>query len=359
MLNFLLFDLTGENKMHSYRIRFAVAGLAIVLSLGAAFAALHNISGNRHTDPIRPMFEDFNNGFTRHWKARSGMDVTVRQLPRKSGEPMRVAVDGLDVATLALSYDVDAFQKSPLFTLPGWQKPVAQNSPYTSTIVFLVRNGNPRNVRGWKDLIRPGIGIVTTSPKTSARGRWGYLAAWGYAFKQSRNSEEAAREFMKNFFGNIKMPERDAQEAVAAFTDRGIGDVLIVWESEAHMLAKERGNERFEVVTPEISILAEPTVSVAVEPPHRHAAHELTQAYINYLYTPAAQDIAAKHHFRPRDARAAEKYAAQLPPVDLFSVDEVFGGWKQAWNTHFAPGGVLDRLQEQHASSRGRGRPGA
>jgi sulfate transport system substrate-binding protein len=351
MLNFLPSDFTGEDKMQSYRVRIAVAGLVILLSLGAAFAALHNISGNRAVDPARTMFEDFNNGFTRHWKARSGVDVTVRRALGKSGEPVHAVVDGLDVVPLVLSYDMDAFQKSPLFTLPGWQQPSPQNSPFTSTIVFLVRKGNPHNLKGWNDLIRPDIEIVTANPRTSTLGRWGYLAAWGHAFKQSRNSEEAAQEFVKNLFANIKMPEGDAHEALAAFTERGIGDVLIVWENEAHWVAKERGNERLEVVTPEVSILAEPMVSVIAESPDRHGARELTQAYINYLYTPAAQDIAAKHHFRPRDATPAEKYAAQLPPVDLFSVDEVFGGWKQAWNTHFAPGGMLDRLRKQQASS--------
>ena len=337
--------------MHSYRIRFLFAGLAILLSLSAAFAALHGISESNSTNPSLAMYEDFNKAFIRHWKARSGVDVTIRHVRSKSGKPIRAAVDGLDVVTLALSYDAEALQKSGTFMLPDWQKPVPQNSPYTSTIVFLVRKGNPKKLRDWDDLVRSGVAVVASNPKTSGDGRWNYLAAWGYAFKQSGGNDAAAFEFVKDLFANVKSLERGTPEAVAAFVERGIGDVMLAWENEAHLLVSERGNDKFEVIAPTMSIRAEPTVNVVTEVDDRNGTRNVVNAYIDFLYTAKAQDIVGKYYYRPRDEKAAAKYATRFPPMNLFGIDEVFGGWKEARNTHFARGGVFDQIQElQHVS---------
>lgn len=332
--------------MHSYRIRFLFAGLAILLSLSAAFAALHSISESNSIDPALTMHEDFNRAFVRHWKARSGVDVTIRQVRSKSGRPVHTTVDGLDVVTLALSYDTKALQKDGTFMLPGWQKPSRQNSPYTSTIVFLVRKGNPKKLRDWDDLARSGVSVVTSNPRTSGDGRWNYLAAWGYAFKQSGGDSAVALEFVKNLFANVKSLQQGTPEAVAAFVERGMGDVLLAWENQAHLLVSERENDKFEVITPTMSILAEPTVSVVTEINDRNGAHDVANAYIDFLYSAKAQDIAGKYYFRPRDEKASAKYAMRFPPVNLFGIDEVFGGWKEARNTHFANGGVFDQIQE-------------
>lgn len=337
--------------MHSYRIRFLFAGLAILLSLSAAFAALHSISESNSTDSSLTMYEDFNKAFVRHWKARSGVDVTIKPVRSKLGQPIHTTVDGLDVVTLALSYDTQALQKDGTFMLPDWQKPSRQNSPYTSTIVFLVRKGNPKKLRDWDDLARSSVSVVTSNPKTSGDGRWNYLAAWGYAFKQSGN-DAAAFEFVKNLFANVESLERGTPEAVTAFVERGIGDVLLAWENQAHLLVTERGNDKFEVITPTMSILAEPTVNVVTEVIDHKGAHEVANAYIDFLYTAKAQDIAGKYYYRPRDEKAAAKYATRFPPMNLFGIDQVFGGWKEAQNRHFAYGGVFDQIQGMQYASR-------
>jgi sulfate/thiosulfate-binding protein len=336
--------------MNSYRIHFIFAALVILLSLSAAFAALHGISENNSTDPSLAMYEDFNKVFIRQWKARSGIDVTIKPVRSKSGTPVRATVDGLDVITLALSYDAEALEKNEAFMLPGWQKPSPQNSPYTSTIVFLVRKGNPRKLQGWDDLTRPGIAVVTANPKVSGSGRWSYLAAWGYALKQSRGDEAAAFEFVKNLFANVKSLDHEAPEAITAFVERGVGDVLLAWESEAHLLVKERGSDKFEVITPAMSILAEPTVNVVTQTNDKNGAREIANAYVDFLYTAKAQDIVGKYYYRPRDEKAAAKYATRFPPMDLFSIDEVFGGWKEAQNMHFAYGGIFDQIRGEHVS---------
>ena len=338
--------------MSSYRLHFIFAALVILLSLSAAFAALHSISENNSTDPSLAMYEDFNKVFIRQWKARSGTDVTIKPVRSKSGTPVRVTVDGLDVVTLALSYDPEALEKNKAWMLPGSQKPVPQNSPYTSTIVFLVRKGNPRKLQGWGDLARPGIAVITANPKVSGSGRWSYLAAWGYALKQSGGDEAAAFEFVKSLFANVKELDHERPEAITAFVERNAGDVLLAWESEAHLLVKERGRDKFEIVTPAMSILAEPTVNVITRANDKNGAREIANAYVDFLYTARAQDIVGKYYYRPRDENAAAKYATQFPPVDLFNIDEVFGGWKEAQNKHFAYGGVFDQIRgEQRISS--------
>ncbi len=331
--------------MHSYRFHFIFAGLIILLSLSAAFAALHSISESNNTGSSLAMYEDFNKAFVRHWKARSGVDVTITRARSRSGAPVRTAVDGLDVITLALSYDPEALKNNKAFMLPDSQKPLPQNSPYTSTIVFLVRKGNPKKLRDWEDLMQPGIEVVTANPKTSSSGRWSYLAAWGYAFKQSSGDRAAAFEFVKNLFANVKSLDRETPEAITAFVERGVGDVLLAWENEAHLLARERGKDEFEVITPTMSILAEPTVNVITGIDDKNQGREIANAYVDFLYTARAQDIIGKYYYRPRDESMAAKYALRFPPIDLFSIDEVFGGWKEAQNTHFAPGGVFDQIR--------------
>lgn len=331
--------------MRSYRSRLVFAVLAILLSFSAAVAALRSMSASDSSDSSQKMFDDFNKAFIRHWKTRTGVEVTIRHAESKLGIPLRANVDGLNVTSLALSYDPEALQKASKFTLPNWQKPLPQNSPYTSTIVFLVRNGNPKKVQDWNDLAKPGVEVVTSNPKTSEDGRWSYLAAWGYALKQPGGNDAAALEFVKKLFGNVKTLETGTRSSVTTFVERGIGDVLLVWENEAHLIVKEHGGANFEVVTPSLSILAEPAVSVVSDVAARDGAREVAKAYIDYLYSPRAQEIAAHHNYRPRDGRVVAKYSSQFPSIELFTVDGVFGGWKEARNVHFADGGVFDRIQ--------------
>ena len=331
--------------MHSYLFRLVFAVLAILLSFSAAVAALRSMSASYSSDASHKMFDDFNKAFIKHWKTRTGVEVTIRHAESKQGIPLWANVDGLDVMSLALSYDPETLQKASKFSLPDWQKPLPQKSPYTSTIVFLVRNVNPKKVGDWNDLANPGIDIVTSNPKTSGNARWSYLAAWGYALKQPGGSDTTAIEFIKKLFGNVKTLETGARSSVTTFVERGIGDVLLVWENEAHQIVKERGGDKFEIITPSLSILAEPTVSVVSDVAVGNGMREMTKAYIDYLYTPKAQEIAARHYYRPRDERVVARYSIQFPSIELFTVDGVFGGWKEARNAHFADGGVFDRIQ--------------
>lgn len=332
--------------MHSYRSRLIFGIFVILLSLGAAAAALR-ISYSNNPDPTWEMYEDFNKAFVRHWKARSGIGVTVKQARSKSGMPIHAAIDGLEVVTLALSYDRNALKENSRFTLPDWQEPIPQNSPYTSTIVFLVRKGNPKKVRDWDDLARPGVDLITPNPKTSADARWNYLAAWGYALKQVGGSQTSAFEFVKKLFANVKVLDSETHSAMTAFVERDIGDVLLTWENQAHLLVRGPDGDKFEIVTPSLSILAEPTVSVVDNAIDQGGASEVANAYLDYLYTAKAQDIAGKHYYRPRDEKMAAKYAMQFPPIDLFTIDGLFGGWKEAQKVHFSNGGAFDQIQRQ------------
>lgn len=331
--------------MRSYRSHIIFAVLAILLSLGAAVAALHSITYNNKPDPARGMYEEFNEAFARHWKARSGVTVTVKQADSKSGAPIRVVMDGLKVVTLALSYDVEALKKNSRFTLPDWQGSSPKSSPYTSTVVFLVRKGNPKQLKDWGDLVRPGVEVITPNPKTSDDARWNYLAAWGYALQQPGGSDASALEFVKKLFANVKALDSGTHSAMAAFVERGIGDVLLAWENEAHRVVRDQGGDKFEIVTPSLSILAEPTLSVVDNMLDRNGAGDVAKAYIDYLHTSKAQDIAGKHYYRPGDERMAAKYATQFPSVELFTIDEIFGGWKIAESRHFANGGAFDQIQ--------------
>ncbi|MEY2633600.1 MAG: hypothetical protein RIR00_2254 [Pseudomonadota bacterium] len=297
-------------------------------------------------DPTRELYKEFNAAFGKHWQGRTGQSVTLRQSHGGSGKQARAVVDGLeaDVVTLALAYDIDALAERQLIPR-DWQRRFPHNaSPYTSTIVFLVRKGNPKSIKDWNDLARPGVGVITPNPKTSGGARWNYLAAWGWALKQPGGNEQKARELVTGLFRNVLVLDSGARGATATFVERGLGDVLIAWENEALLALNELGKDKFEIVSPSLSILAEPPVAVVDKVAEKHGTKLTAQAYLDYLYSPEGQDIAARHYFRPRDAKVAAKYAAQFPKLKLITIDEVFGGWQKAQQTHFADGGSFDQI---------------
>jgi sulfate transport system substrate-binding protein len=297
-------------------------------------------------DPTRELYQDFNAVFAKYWKGKTGQDVEIQQSHGGSGKQARSVIDGLeaDVVTLALAYDVDAVAASGL--LPkNWQTRLPLNSaPYTSTIVFLVRKGNPKKIRDWDDLTRPGISVITPNPKTSGGARWNYLAAWGYALRKYGNDEAKAKDFVQRIFKNVPILDTGARGSTVTFVERGIGDVLIAWENEAVLAVKDIGKGQFEIVAPSLSILAEPPVAVVDKVANKHKTAGVAKAYLEYLYTPEGQEVAARHYYRPRSQSVAAKYAAQFPKVNLFTIDEVFGGWTKAQKTHFADGGTFDQI---------------
>ncbi|HHY84721.1 MAG TPA: sulfate ABC transporter substrate-binding protein [Verrucomicrobia bacterium] len=298
-------------------------------------------------DPTRELYTEFNAAFARYWKEKTGQSIELQQSHAGSGKQARAVIDGLeaDVVTLALAYDIDAIAQKGGLVPADWQKRLPHNSsPYTSTIVFLVRKGNPKRIKDWNDLVKPGISIIPANPKTSGAARWTYLAAWGYALKTSGGDEAKAKEFVAQFYRNVEVWDTGARGATTTFIERGIGDVLVGWENEALLVLKERGAD-FEMVVPSISILAEPPVTWVDGVVKKRGTEELAKAYLEYLYTPEAQEIVAKHHFRPRDEAVAAKYAATHPKIELFTIDEVFGGWQKAHETHFRDGGVFDQIQ--------------
>ena len=318
-----------------------IAGGAIAAQ--AAETTLLNVS----YDPTRELYQEFNTAFAKHWKETTGDDVTIKQSHGGSGKQARAVIDGLeaDVVTLALAGDVDQLHKKGDLIPADWQKRLADNSsPYTSTIVFLVRKGNPKGIKDWADLGKDGVDVVTPNPKTSGGARWNYLAAWGYALKQAGGNEEKAKELVTRIYKNTKVLDTGARGSLTTFTERNIGDVLISWENEAHLATKELGPDKFEVVIPSISILAEPPVTVVDKNVDKRGTRKVAEAYLQYLYSPEGQDIAGKHFYRPRDAKAAEKYKSQFSPVTLFTIDEVFGGWAKAQKTHFDDGGIFDQI---------------
>ena len=326
-------------------IRRILPLLALLLSVGSAHAAdvtLLNVS----YDPTRELYAEFNNAFAAAWQKESGRTVEIKQSHGGSGSQARAVIDGLqaDVVTLALAYDIDAIAGKGL-TAADWQKRLPQNSsPYTSTIVFLVRKGNPKAIKDWDDLIRPGVAVITPNPKTSGGARWNYLAAWGYALKKNNNNQAKAKEFVAKLFANVPILDTGARGATVTFVQRGIGDVLIAWESEAMLTLKDSG-DKFELIAPSVSILAEPPVAVVDKVAAAHGTEEVANAYLNFLYTPEGQEIAAKNFYRPRSPEVAQKYAAKFPKLTLFTIDEVFGGWQKAQKTHFDNDGTFDQIQ--------------
>jgi sulfate/thiosulfate transport system substrate-binding protein len=321
--------------------------IALALSIGVSatsFAGptLLNVS----YDPTRELYQDFNKAFAEHWKKKTGEEVNFKQSHGGSGKQARAVLDGLDadVVTLALAYDIDILGEKDLIP-KNWQKRLKNNSsPYTSTIVFLVRKGNPKGIKDWNDLVKPGVEVITPNPKTSGGARWNYLAAWAYALKQPGGNDAKAKEFVKKLYANVKVLDSGARGSTTTFTERGIGDVFISWENEAFLAVKELGPEKYEIVTPSLSILAEPPVTVVDKNVDKKGTRKVATAYLEYLYSPEGQEIAGKHYYRPRDAKAAAKYASQFSKVKLFGIDEVFGGWQKAQKTHFSDGGTFDQI---------------
>ena len=316
--------------------------LAVAATGALAQTSLLNVS----YDPTRELYQDFNKAFSAQWKAKTGEAVTLKASHGGSGKQARSVIDGLeaDVVTLALAYDIDALADAKLLSL-DWQKKLPQNStPYTSTIVFLVRKGNPKGIKDWPDLVRNGVEVITPNPKTSGGARWNYLAAWGYALKQSGGTPASAQDFVKKIYANTKVLDSGARGSTTTFVERGIGDVLIAWENEAYLAVKELGPDKFEIVTPSLSILAEPPVAVVDKVVDKRGTRKQAQAYLEYLYTPEGQEIAAQNYYRPRDGKVAAKYAKQFGPVKLFTIDELFGNWRQVQKTHFDDGGTFDKI---------------
>src|SRR5258706_13650624 len=324
------------------RVLPVLAGLLFASSAFGADVTLLNVS----YDPTRELYADFNKAFVSAYQRETGKSVEIKQSHGGSGSQARAVIDGLqaDVVTLALAYDIDAIAAKGLIPA-DWQKRLPLNaSPYTSTIVFLVRKGNPKGIKDWDDLAKPGVQVITPNPKTSGGARWNYLAAWGFALDKYANDDAKATEFVTRLYKNVPVLDTAARSSTVTFVERGIGDVLLAWENEALLAVREFGKGKFELVAPPRSILAEPPVAVVDQVAAKHGTKDLAQAYLAYLYSSAGQEIAAKHFYRPRNATVAAKYAAQFPRIQLFTVDKVFGGWDKAQKVHFADGGVFDRI---------------
>lgn len=325
--------------------------LAFALSVGVPAAGwagtdILNVS----YDPTREFYRDFNRAFVAEWKAKTGETVSVRMSHGGAGKQARAVIDGLsaDVVTLALAYDIDVIAERTGLIPTDWQSRLPHNSaPYTSTIVFLVRKGNPKGIRDWDDLARPGIQVITPNPKTSGGARWNYLAAWGYALRAWGGDEAKARAFVAAVFGNVPILDTGARGSTTTFVRRGIGDILLAWENEAFLAINELGPDKFEIVVPSVSILAEPTVAVVEGNARRHGTLAVARAYLDYLYSPTGQRLAARHFYRPvRPEHADAGDIERFPAVEVFTIDALFGGWQKAQAAHFADGGVFDQLYE-------------
>jgi sulfate transport system substrate-binding protein len=323
-----------------------------ILSIVLVTAALAQAAGpvkllNVSYDPTRELYQAVNAAFAKQWKAKTGQDLDISQSHGGSGKQARSVIDGLqaDVVTLGLAYDIDVISEKAGLLPRNWQTRLPNNStPYTSTIVFLVRKGNPKHIKDWDDLVRPGIGVITPNPKSSGGARWAYLAAWGSALKRNNNDDNKAREFVARLYKNVPVLDSGARGSTTTFAQRGIGDVLLSWENEAALALSELGKDKVEVVTPPISVLAEPPVSVVDKIAAKHGTAAVAKAYLEFLYTEEGQEIGARNYYRPRSAAVAAKYAGQFPSLSLFTVDEVFGGWQKAQKRHFDDGGVFDQI---------------
>jgi sulfate/thiosulfate transport system substrate-binding protein len=338
--------------------RTLVAGLLVsgLLALGLAACAAPSAARtitllNVSYDPTREFYDAFNAAFAAEWKRRSGDTVIVNQSHGGSGKQARAVIDGLeaDVVTLGLAYDIDALATHAGLVPADWQRRLPDNSaPYTSTVVFLVRAGNPKGIHDWGDLARPGIGVITPNPKTSGGARWNYLAAWSWARARQGGSDAAAEAFVRSLYRNVPVLDSGARGATVTFVERGIGDVLLAWENEALLAVHRLGAGRVEIVVPSQSILAEPPVTVVDKVVDRRGTRAVAEAYLRYLYSTEGQELAAQHYFRPRDATVAARYAAQFPQLPMVTIDEAFGGWTAAQAAHFADGGSFDRIYAHH-----------
>jgi sulfate/thiosulfate-binding protein len=329
--------------------RYAMIGALLAALLAGCGGDDPNTLLNVSYDPTRELYQDFNAAFARHWKDKTGQEIKIKQSHGGSGKQARAVIDGLngDVVTLALAYDIDAIAAKGKLIPADWQKRLPHNSsPYTSTIVFLVRKGNPKGIKDWDNLVEPGVAIIPANPRTSGAARWTYLAAWGFALKKSNGDEMQARAFVTQFYKNVPTLDAGARGAATTFVQRGIGDVLVGWENEAVLAVEELGKGQFEIVYPSVSILAEPPVTWIDRVVKRRGTEAVAKAYLEHLYSDEGQELAGKHHFRPRSATAAAKYP--LPELEMFTIDNVFGGWANANKVHFADGGVFDQIQREN-----------
>jgi len=338
-------------KTYIFTILVLTIAAVFVQTTGAKEITLLNVS----YDPTRELYQEVNAEFSKYWKEKTGDTVTINQSHGGSGKQARAVIDGLeaDVVTLALAYDIDAISEKANLLPKNWQLRFPNNSaPYTSTIVFLVHKGNPKNIKDWDDLIKPGVSVITPNPKTSGGARWNYLAAWGYALKNNKDANDPngaeiyAQKFVASLFKNVPVLDSGARGSTTTFVQRGIGDVFLAWENEAFLAINELGKDKFEIVVPSVSILAEPSVTIVDKVVDRRHTRELADAYLEYLYSEKGQEIAAKHYYRPRLKSVADKYAGNFAKVSLFTIDEVFGGWQKAQKTHFADGGTFDQIYQ-------------
>lgn len=354
-----------ENKRSKWFKQVALVSMSIALAAGLTACGTSGSSTEANSttngtsslkpvellnvsyDPTRELYEQYNKAFAKYWKDKTGQEVTVKQSHGGSGKQARSVIDGLeaDVVTLALSYDIDEIQTAGQIK-PDWQKNLKNNSsPYTSTIVFLVKKGNPKGIKDWDDLVKPGVSVITPNPKSSGGARWNYVAAWGYALKKFNNDEAKVKDFMKQLFKNVPVLDSGARASTTTFVERGIGDVLIAWENEAFLSINEFGKDKFEIVTPSISVLAEPPVAVVDKVTDKRGTREVAQAYLEYLYTDEGQKLAAKNYYRPRNEKIAKEFENQFTKVNLFSIDDKdFGGWQNVHKKHFADGALFDQI---------------
>ena len=327
--------------------KISLAAIAVALLATAAADAAEVKLLNVSYDPTRELYKNINTAFAAQWKQKTGDNLTINMSHNGSGAQSRAIIDGLDadVATLALAYDIDAISAKAKLLNKDWQKRLPQNStPYTSTIVFLVRKGNPWKIKDWPDLVKPGVHVVTPNPKTSGGARWAYLAAWAYAEKAQGGNADKAKAFVGNLYKHVPVLDTGARGATTTFAQRGIGDVLLSWENEAHLVIAENGADKYQIVYPSNSILAEPPVAIIDKNVDRHGTRKVAEAYLQFLYTPEAQEIEAKNYYRPRDQNILKAHGADFPNIKLYDIDDVFGGWTKAQQVHFSDGGVFDQI---------------